>query len=51
MSGEECPFTDDFGNHMGHCNSCGEEAPLNGWPCCDSGEVEPYDEEKCEDAW
>jgi hypothetical protein len=47
---QECPYVDETsGEHVGICNSCGEEAPMTGWECCEGGEVEPFDDEKCED--
>lgn len=35
----------DFYDHeeWGHCNSCGEEAPLYG-ECCEDGEIVPDEE-------
>lgn len=49
MNEQECPYIDETtGEHVGHCNSCVEEAPLTGWECCGDGEVVPFDDEKCE---
>jgi hypothetical protein len=31
-------FYDEWGNHLGYCTACGEEAQLYG-ECCDDGEV------------
>lgn len=41
-------YRDDWGNHLGYCNSCGEEAML-GTECCDDGEVVQYDDDEQED--
>ena len=40
----ENPYVDEWGHHMGTCNSCGEEAELY-TECCDDGEVVPYDDD------
>jgi hypothetical protein len=39
-------YTDEFGHHIGYCNSCEEEGEL-GFEClfCDDGEVVPYDDD------
>lgn len=33
---------DEWGNPVGYCNACGEEASPNS-ECCEEGEVVPYD--------
>ncbi len=38
------PYVLDTGEHMGYCNSCGEEAEI-GQECCEDGEVVPYDDD------
>lgn len=38
------PYVDEYGHHMGCCNSCGQEAEL-GVECCTDGEVEPYEDD------
>jgi hypothetical protein len=38
------PYVDEYGHHLGYCNSCGEEARLDE-PCCDDGEVVLYDDD------
>lgn len=48
MDETDCPNIDEYGNHLGFCNSCGEETELHGSTCCDDGEIVPYDEEQCE---
>lgn len=37
-------FHDEWGHHIGYCNSCGEEAEI-GTDCCEDGEVVPYDDD------
>jgi len=43
-------YRDEYGAHIGFCNSCGEEQEL-GLDCteCDDGEVVPYDDDDEED--
>lgn len=42
-------YVDDFGVHVGYCNSCGEEGDLDS-DCqtdgCDDGEMVPYDDDE-----
>lgn len=38
------PYIDEWGNHFGYCNGCGEESEL-GRDCCADGEVVPYDDD------
>ncbi|HEX2244078.1 MAG TPA: hypothetical protein VHK27_12685 [Gammaproteobacteria bacterium] len=47
MEIEECPY-ENGGNHIGYCNSCGEEGIL-AIECCDDGEMIPPDDCTCED--
>lgn len=35
--------TDEWGNELGYCNSCGEEAEMD-TECCEDGEVVEYDD-------
>lgn len=45
---EEPKYTEDgyligpYGEELGHCNACGEEAEV-ALGCCEEGEVDPYD--------
>jgi hypothetical protein len=38
-------YVDEWGNRLGYCNSCGEEAELYGGECCEDGEIVPYDDD------
>lgn len=38
-------YADEWGNRLGYCNDCGEEAPLYG-ECCEDGEVVPYEDDE-----
>lgn len=38
------PYIDEFGTHVGYCNSCGEEVELD-TDCCEDGEVVMYDDD------
>jgi len=37
-------FHDEWGNRVGYCNACGEEALLDS-QCCEEGEVVAYDDD------
>jgi hypothetical protein len=41
-------YRDEWGNVMGYCNDCGEEA-LPDTECCEHGEVVHYDDCDCEE--
>ena len=41
---DEGYFVDEYGNELGWCTSCGEEA-VSGTTCCIDGEVVPYGED------
>lgn len=43
-------YRDEWGNHYGYCNDCGEEAEL-GQDCCESGEVVPYEDDEEGGEW
>lgn len=38
-------YRDEWGTHLGFCNSCGEECEI-GQECCEDGEVEQYDDDE-----
>jgi hypothetical protein len=48
MTETTSPYVDEWGHHLGYCNSCGEETEL-GQECdtegCVDGEVVPYDDD------
>lgn len=38
-------YFDEWGNHLGYCNSCGEEGPLDR-ECCDDGEMVQHEDDE-----
>lgn len=38
-------YIDEWGNHMGYCNDCGEEAELFAGSCCEDGEIVAYEDD------
>lgn len=42
---EKNPYIDEWGRHLGYCNSCGDEGEIGIAECCDAGEVVPYDDD------
>ena len=40
-------YFDEWGHHLGYCNDCGEEVPLE-QECCEGGEVVQYEDDEVE---